>query len=115
MIKENQIGLECIDIIQKKMARKISSKQYSDALIKLHQKYPIEGHNPPLTTFQLKNYRTIIQVVTDPDKGFKYWDHLQPYNFEEAAQMYYFYSSREKKEINFKKRASGERDPGQEG
>jgi hypothetical protein len=115
MKEENKIGLECIEIIHKKLSRQIDSKQYSDALIKLHQKYPMEGHNPPLTTFQLKNYRTIMQVVTDPYKGFTYWDHLQPYNFEEAAQMYYFYSSREKKEIDFKSRASGERDPGEEG
>jgi hypothetical protein len=94
--ERKQIGLDCIEIITKKISNQITPEQFSDALMGLHQKYPMPGHHPPLTIFQLKNYRSIMQVYADPDTGVKYWDHLQPWNFEEAAQMFYFHWQKSK-------------------
>jgi len=87
-----QMGRDCMALIIKKMSADIDPKQYCDGLLQLHQKYPINGHEPPLTTFQLKNYKILIEVYVDPDTDVKYIDHLQPWNFDEAAQMYYWHS-----------------------
>jgi len=107
-----QMGKDCMQLINKKMAGQIDSKQFCDAIIELGQKYPIPGHNPPLSTYQLKHYGLLMQRHEDPDTRVEYWDHLQPWNFDEAAQMYYWHSKsgygKEKEQPDLKSRAAGE-------
>ncbi len=69
------LGKECLEIMRRLFLGELNPKQYCDGLIALHIKYPLGGHNPPLNTFQLKNYRKLL---------------IQPLNFNEAAQMYYW-------------------------
>ena len=45
------------------LAEGYSEEQFSDAIIGLHQKYPMEGHDPPLTNFQLKTFREILMLI----------------------------------------------------
>ena len=89
------IGQECIEIIKKKITREVNSRQYCDAIIGLNIRYPIKGHDPPLTDYQTKNYKNIKRIYTDPVSGLKYYDYTYPHNFDEAAQMYYWQTKRE--------------------
>lgn len=82
------MGLNCIDLITKKRQGEITREQFYAALIELHNKYPMSGHNPPLTTFQITNYRSLKMKIEDPNYDVIYEDHLQPLNFLEAAEMY---------------------------
>jgi hypothetical protein len=88
---EMSLGKECLEIMKRLFLGELNQSQYCDALLALHIKYPMNGHNPPLTEYQLKNYRKIPKITQHPDnKNIKYLDHLQPLNFDEAAQMYYW-------------------------
>jgi len=110
--QRRQMEKDCMELIIRKMSGELDSKQYCDALIAFHEKYPMPGHNPPLTTFQLKNYKRLNEIHTDRDTGIKYWDHIQPWNFDEAAQMYYWHSrpdyAKEKEQPDLKSRAAGD-------
>jgi hypothetical protein len=101
-----QMGLDCIELILKKLDKKISKDEYYLALMELHKKYPMPGHFPPLTVFQIKNYRKVKHeerikqkvedkkfggldmTFQDPKYDIVYEEHLQPLNFQEAAEMY---------------------------
>jgi hypothetical protein len=65
--------LDCIEVIKKKMAKEMSREEYYLALMELHEKYPMTGHDPALTPFQLKNYKK---------------KRIQPKNFQESAEMF---------------------------
>ena len=81
------MGTDCISLIKRKMSKEMTREQFYLELMELHKKYPMEGHNPSLTPFQLSHYRIIQQVCTT-DKGVKCLDHLQPFNFQEAGEMF---------------------------
>jgi hypothetical protein len=82
------MGFECIEVIKKKLSQEMSHEEFYVSLVELHKKYPMPGHNPSLTKFQLRNYREIQMTVKDRDTGVVYRDHLQPFNFQEAAEMF---------------------------
>jgi len=73
MEKRKQIALDCIEVIKKKMAKQMSREEYYLALMELHQKHQMPGHDPALTSFQLKNYKK---------------NGIQPKNFQESAEMF---------------------------
>jgi len=72
-VKRKQIALDCVEVIKKKIAKEMSREEYYLVLMELHKKYPMPGHDPALTPFQLKNYKK---------KG------IQPKNFQESAEMF---------------------------
>jgi len=89
MTNEKQMGLDCIELIQRKLEPgRMTREEYYNALIELHNKYPMAGHNPPLTSYQIEHWREIKEIVKDPHLDVMYLDHLQPWNFMEAAEMY---------------------------
>ena len=102
---KQEMGLDCIELINKKLEKQISSEQYYLGLLELHQKYPMPGHFPPLTVFQIRNYRKIKQkeiinqvvkdkfgdldiTFQDPKFDIVYENHIYPFNFQESAEMY---------------------------
>lgn len=94
---KEKMGADCLEIISKKLPpNDMARDQYYNALIELHVKYPMPGHNPALTTFQIRNYGKIKEThkieqapkFRDLNLGTVYQDHLQPRNFLEAAEMY---------------------------
>jgi hypothetical protein len=84
-----QMGIDCIEVIGRaKPGKNVSRDEYYLALMDLHKKYPIPGHEPPLTPFQLANYHDITTVMKDARTGIEYLDHLYPLNFRESAEMF---------------------------
>lgn len=80
---------DCMALITAKLPpHEMNREQYYQALIELHNKYPMPGHNPPLTSYQIKNWKTLKERVRDPNYDIEYEDHLFPMNFLEAAEMY---------------------------
>jgi hypothetical protein len=100
-----QMGMECIRIISKAIAKEITQEEYYSGLMDLDRRYPSFGHDPPLTPFQIRNYRSIETVETS-DKGVRYVDHLRPWNFKEAAEMYIRSVIRPGKVVDFKRRSA---------
>ena len=84
------ISKDCFNIMKRLFNGELSQKQYYEGLMALHTKYPMSGHNPPLTDYQIKNYRNIPIIIKD--NKIRYLDHLQPFSFKEAAQMYYWHT-----------------------
>jgi len=83
---------DCIKLIISKRENKLTPDEFYIKLMELHKKYPMEGHDPPLTVFQLTRYLELDQVF-EMDRGpklepLKYLSHIQPLNFQEAAEMY---------------------------
>jgi hypothetical protein len=89
---------ECFELVRQKLSKKLSPEEYYASLIELHRKYPMNGHNPPLTPFQLKNYRSLQLVLKDPATGLQYLEHLYPFNFQEAAEMFIRHEQKMKEE-----------------
>lgn len=96
---KRQMGLDCIELIMRKIdsKSKMTREEYYLALMELHNKYPMPGHNPPLTSYQIENYNKIKVVHRlkqkspkhqDPEFDIVYEDYLQPMNFLEAAEIY---------------------------
>lgn len=73
MTRAEDMGLDCIKLIQDKMAHKMTPEEYYSALIKLDRKYPIPRRNQPLPKETLSNYRNL---------------EIQPINFFESAEIY---------------------------
>jgi hypothetical protein len=96
--RAREIGLECVGIITKMLEKAMSREEYYIALIELHRKYLMPGHEPPLTPFQLKNYRMKMRVQ-DPDTKIVYEDCLSPFNFQESAEMFMRHQQRLDKEF----------------
>ena len=93
-------------------------EEYYVKLVELDRKYPIQGHDPPLTKNQYRNYRKIKEIheIIQCDGSKLLWiDHIRPKNFKEAAEMYMSDVTRDMTPIDFKSLASGERKPGEEG
>ena len=79
-----RMGKECIALITKKLSHQISPDEFYAALLDLHEKYPMPGHNPPLNRTAYRNYREIWH-----QNEFGEWNKgLQPKNFKETAEMY---------------------------
>jgi len=97
---KRQLALDCMELIQKKLTPGVMSREeYYLALMELHKKYPMPGHNPPLTKYQLSHYMELKEVCTQEipwrkDNGergvtrIEYEDHLQPFNFQEGSEMF---------------------------
>jgi len=91
-----EIGLDCIEVLKKKLNFKITREEFYISLLELHKKYPKEGHDPPLTAFQIRNYKKLkvserigqAPKFKDQDLETVYENHLQPFNFQEAAEMF---------------------------
>ena len=101
------LGMECIELIGKKMTGEIHHTQFCDALIDLNIRYPMRGHEPPMSNYQIKNHKNIKRVYVDPVNGYKYLDYTYPFNFDEAAQMYHWQTKKENG-IDQKRLAAGE-------
>ncbi len=86
--REKRLGQDCINLIKRKLSKKTSNEEFYIGLMEFDRKYPMQAHEPPLTPFQLRNYREIKMTVKDPDKDVVYEDHLQPLNFQESAEMF---------------------------
>jgi len=94
MDKATLIKLEndCIKLIISKKENKLTPDEFYIKLMELHKKYPMEGHNPPLTVFQLTRYLDLEtpsegEIRVD-GKPVKWVEHIQPMNFKESAEMY---------------------------
>ena len=85
--EKRQMALDCMKLIQDKISHKMTKEEYYVALMELHKKYPMPGHDYPLTPFQHSHYYDLKEKNIS-EKGVEYGDHLYPLNFEEAAQMY---------------------------
>ncbi len=77
------LAMDCMKIIIKKLNGDILIDEYYKRLLDLDKKYPMVGHNPKLTDFQMANYRTM-----------KAKDQIQPLNFKEAAEMYRLHNNK---------------------
>ena len=87
-IKLKELETDCMNLIQRKIELKLSKEEYYSELLLLDKKYLLPAHDPPLTSFQLANYYTIKQTIRDGSSGKDYTDHLYPWNFWEAGEMY---------------------------
>ena len=84
-----RMGMECIQVIKKKVSREISPEEYYSELMQLHIKYPLPGQQPDFSTFQIKNYKKVFVALIHPkNPKLTYSDHLRPMNFKETAEMY---------------------------
>jgi len=86
-VEPKQIGRDSMILIGKILSKRLTKDEIYIAIMELDEKYPIPGHNPPLTKFQYQSYRR-IQERKISDNGIEYLTHLQPMNFKEAAEMY---------------------------
>jgi len=85
-IKLKEMGLECAKLIQKKMAKEMSSEEYYVALCEMGRKYPMHGHNHPLSKEDFIDRRK--KVIVQMNDKISYLEDIQPMNFNEAAEMY---------------------------
>jgi len=94
-VTAKKMGFECIALIGVMLSRQLTQDQIYIAIMDLHNKYPMLGHDPPLNKYQYQHFRTM---------------HLQPQNFKEAAEMYVRRESIKGKrvEVDFKTLATGE-------
>ena len=94
-----ELGKACLSLIERKMISKdISPEEYYAGILELDKKYPMAGHNPALTPYQIKHFyqlRSEVELVFNWEKDgapgqtkIKYEDTLQPFNFRESAEMY---------------------------
>ena len=96
MINLKEMGLECIRVMSKKLKKDIPPEDYYNALMELHNKYSMKGHDPILTKFQYLNRNSIVitnfefEVKKPVPKVivFQWKDDIHPLNFKEAAEMY---------------------------
>ena len=65
--------MECAKLVISKISYQISPEEYYIKLMEFHNKYPLNGHNPPLDKEKYTHYK-------------KY--DIQPWNFKEVAEMY---------------------------
>ena len=94
---------DCIKLIISKRENKLTPDEFYIKLMELHKKYPMEGHNPPLTVFQQTRYLELetpseerVNVLIKEEKkkednvykSYPWSDCIQPLNFQEAAEMY---------------------------
>ncbi len=84
-----RMGMDCIRVITKKVSREISPEEYYSEIMQLHQRYPLPGHDPEFSPFQVKHYKKISVALVHPtNPKLTYSDYLRPMNFREAAEMY---------------------------
>ena len=105
-IEVKEMGFECLSFLSKLLSKQLTHEETYLNLMKLHDKYPISGHDPPLNKFQYKHHR-IVKVKEISERGVHCWGCLQPSNFREAAEMYI---RRREKTIDHKMAAAGETD-----
>jgi hypothetical protein len=89
----HKLGKECMDLISKKISHRLNPEEFYIEILNLHKEFPISGHNQPLTPFQIDHYLEMDEIQIS-DKGIKYFDHIQPLNFQEAAEMYIRHSQK---------------------
>jgi hypothetical protein len=87
-----KLEIDCLGLIISKVQHRLSPDEFYIKLMELHKKYPMEGHDPPLTVFQLSHYLDLEvqskgEIMVD-GKPVKWVEHIQPYNFQEASEMY---------------------------
>lgn len=85
-IRLKEMGLEAAKLIQRKMSKEMTPEQYYVELVELGRKYPIHGHNHPLTKEDFLDRRS--RVIVQLNDKISYLEDLQPMNFQEAAEMY---------------------------
>ena len=86
-VEAKKMGFECLVLIRKMLSRQLTQDEIYLKFMDLNNKYPMEGHNPPLTKYQIVNFREVT-VTKVSDSGVKYKEHLYPMNFSEAGEMY---------------------------
>lgn len=89
------MGRDCIKLITQVLKKQINLEQYYIELYELHRKYPMSGHHPPLTKYQMENY--IGHQVCDYN-GLKYIGDIQPLSFKESAEMLMLHNQRVSKQ-----------------
>ncbi len=104
----NQMGKDCLQLIQKKLSGKIGKDEYYLELLELDKKYPLPGRNPPLTSSHFKHPERFRVYVEH--NGTKFADKIRPSTFKEAAEFYAQNGREDPVQISWV-----DREPGEEG
>ncbi len=104
----DQMGKDCIELIKKKLERKLSKDEYYLALLELDKKYPMPGHNPPLTYYHYRHPER-FKVIGEHEHC-KFIHKIMPLNFKEAAEFYAQKNKEDPPQVSWV-----DHEPGQEG